>query len=346
MKILIVASNMVHIKNFHMPYVNELKTRGHEVLIMASGEGADFDIPFKKRALSLKNMRIVSKIKAILKRERFDAVLLHTTLAAFWTRMAIKKLKKRPYVINTVHGYLFNENTSKLKRRVYLYCEKLTAKVTDNIFVMNKEDMAVATKYNLSIGPVYEIDGMGVNFDRINPPTLKSNDENEQINLVFVGEISKRKNQELLCKILPKLPGYRLTLVGDGDERENIEALAKKLGVSDRLTITGFTKDISKYLSEADIYVSASQIEGLPFNIMEAMYAGLPIVASNVKGNADLLNAKQLYAYNDEDELIALIKSTSLGIVQYDIEKYMLDKVLPKNIELYLSVIEKNKVEN
>lgn len=339
MKILIVASNMVHIKNFHAPYVNELRSMGHEVYVMANGDGADFNIPFEKRAFSLKNMFLVSKIKKILKRENFDAVLLHTTLAAFWTRKAIKGLKNRPYVINTVHGYLFNENTSKLKRKIYLLCEKSVASVTDNILVMNKEDMAIATKYDLSKGPVYEINGMGVNFDRIFTSEAKEKAPDEMINLLFIGEISKRKNQEFLCKALQKLPNYRLILVGDGDERERVEALARKIGVTDRLEITGFTNDISKYLKEADIYVSASKIEGLPFNIMEAMYASLPIVASNVKGNADLLSEKSLYPYNDADEFVNKVKSTPLGIVKYDMEKYDIKTVLQENIELYVSLI-------
>ena len=90
MKILIAASNMVHINNFHRPYINEFREAGHDVYIMASGEGADFNIPFKKRSLSLKNLRLSAKIKKIVKKEQFDVIYLHTTLAAFWIRFAIK----------------------------------------------------------------------------------------------------------------------------------------------------------------------------------------------------------------------------------------------------------------
>ena len=74
MKILIVASTMVHIKNFHLPYIEEFKRRGHTVLTLANGEEADFNIPFKKKALCLKNLLLVSKIKKILKRE--DVLLI------------------------------------------------------------------------------------------------------------------------------------------------------------------------------------------------------------------------------------------------------------------------------
>ena len=121
MKILIVASNMVHIKNFHLPCIEAFRNAGHEVSVMASGEGADFNIPFKKRAFSLKNLRLSFLIKKILKKEQFDAVFLHTTLASFWTRFAMRSLKERPITVNTVHGYLFSEHSSALKRKLYLF---------------------------------------------------------------------------------------------------------------------------------------------------------------------------------------------------------------------------------
>ena len=107
MKILITASTMVHIKNFHLPYIEKFKENGDEVYVLANGEGADFNVPFEKKTLSFKNLALISKIRKILKQEQFDVIYLHTTLAAFYVRLALKGLKKKPYVINTVHGYLF-----------------------------------------------------------------------------------------------------------------------------------------------------------------------------------------------------------------------------------------------
>ena len=73
MKILIAASNMVHINNFHRPYIEELKKAGHDVFVMAKGEGADFDIPFVKRSLSFSNFKLSYKIRDILKKEEFES---------------------------------------------------------------------------------------------------------------------------------------------------------------------------------------------------------------------------------------------------------------------------------
>ena len=80
MKILIAASNMVHIKNFHQPYIDSFKKEGNSVFVLANGEGADFNIKFKKRSLSLKNAFLALKIRRLIKKEKFDIIYLHTTL--------------------------------------------------------------------------------------------------------------------------------------------------------------------------------------------------------------------------------------------------------------------------
>ncbi len=342
MKILIAASNMVHINNFHREYIQGFKNEGHDVYIMASGEGADFDIGFKKRSLSFKNWRLSKKIKKIIKEEKFDIIYLHTSLCAFWVRYALRGIKERPRVINTVHGYLFGKGFSKLHNFIYLRCERLLRKQTDVIFVMNDEDYEIATKNNLACKRVEKIDGMGVKFPNI--PLERKNKENEKTNLVFVGEISKRKNQIFLARAMKRLPDMTLTLVGDGAERKEIEKFIKKENLGTRVQITGFTKDVYSYLSKADIYVSASKIEGLPFNIMEAMWAGIPIVATNIKGHNDLLPVECLYPTNDEDEFVRLVNTILKANIKYDIQKYSFDEVFGKNMKLYEASNEKQEI--
>ncbi len=334
MKIFIAASNMVHINNFHRPYIDKLRAEGHQVYIMARGEGADFDIGFEKRSLSFTNFKLSRQIREIIKKEKPDAIYLHTALAAFWIRLALKGLKKRPYVINTVHGYLFGKNSSKIHNFVYLTCEKLVKKQTDDIIVMNGEDYEIATNGKLCLGTVYCSKGMGVSFKTYNGQARKEG--TDKIALAYVGEISKRKNQIFLVKAMKQLEGYTLTLVGDGDGRVEIEKYINKEGLSDRVFITGFTSKAYEYISECDIYVSASNIEGLPFNIMEAMYLKKPIVASNIKGQSDLLPKEMLYSPNNMEEYIALLRNTNIGNVEYDVQGYGLETVLPENMELYL----------
>ena len=337
MKILIAASNMVHINNFHRPYIERFRSLGNEVYVMASGKGADFDIPFEKSTVSFKNLKLSYKIRDILKKESFDVIYLHTSLASFWVRMALRGVKNRPYVVNTVHGYLFGKSSGKLHNKLYLGCEKYLRKQTDEIFVMNKEDYDIATENRLCQGAVTQIDGMGVAFkENVGEPISW---DSYRKNLVFVGEISKRKNQIFLVKAMQYLKDCTLTLVGDGDQRASIEEFVRYAGLEDRVRITGFTKEAYEYMAGCDLYVSASSIEGLPFNIMEAMYLGKPIVASDIKGHSDLLPKDQLFPCGDMEAFVRLVRSF-LGVqrVMYKTEQYSLGRVLDKNVETYLSV--------
>ena len=340
MKILIAASSMVHINNFHRPYIEALKAKGNEVLVMASGDGADFDIGFKKRSLSFKNLKLSYKIRDILKKEEFDVIFLHTTLAAFWVRFALRGVKRKPCVINTVHGYLFGANSGRLHNFIYLQCEKLLRRQTDHIIVMNKEDLEIATKHKLCKGQVVLSHGMGVCFkENVGEPKRLGS---SPVSLAFVGEISRRKNQLFLVKALKQLENCSLTLVGDGDGREEIEEYVKKQSLNDRVFITGFTKEAYEYILGCDIYVSASEIEGLPFNIMEAMYLQKPIIASNIKGHSDLLPQSSLFTPNHTDELVSLVKRTEIKEVEYSIDKYRLDAVICENMKIYMDLIEKS----
>ena len=342
MKILITASNMVHINNFHLPYIEKFKEQGDDVYVLASGVNADFNVGFKKKLLSVKNLLLTFKIRRILKKEQFDVVMLNTSLCAFYVRLAMKGLKKRPHVINTVHGYLFSLNSSKVKRSIYLLCEKFLRKQTDNIIVMNDEDLEIATSNRLCLDKIYRCDGMG--FVKRLSTKQNSKSISEKTRLTFVGEISKRKNQQFLIKALKSLKNADLTLVGDGKERKRLEKLIKKLRIDDRVRITGFTKDIGRYLAETDIYVSASSIEGLPFNILEAMEAGLPIVASDIKGHRDLLPKDCLYELNNQDEFVKKIEKAFENKVKYDVEKYRLKNALKNNMEIYNLCIKNYKL--
>ena len=127
--------------------------------------------------------------------------------------------------------------------------------------------------------------------------------------------------------------------VNDGYARNFI--LPKKLGVENRVIFAGKQNDVYSYLAKTDIYVSASKIEGLPFNILEAMYMNLPILASDIKGHRDLLDDSSLFELENEKEFISKIQALSIDKREYETEKYSFDAVFPKNIEVYFNFFEK-----
>lgn len=295
-KILYAASVMTHINNFHMQYIAKLREDGYDVRVMARGEGADYNVPFDKKMLSSSNTACRAEIRRIIEREHFDVIILNTSLAAFHIRLCLPK-QGRPRVVNIVHGYLFSEHTGFIKRRVLLAAERLVAKKTDAIIVMNEDDRRIAERYKLCLGKVYVSRGMGASVKLQVTPCDSIRRElgcEDKYVLAFVGELSGRKNQAFLINAMNsvknRIPNAVLWLVGDGKERESLMELAERVDLTSSVFFLGQRKDACDVMRACDLYVSASSIEGMPFNIIEAMGCGKCVLASDIKGHRDIIN--------------------------------------------------------
>jgi len=97
-----------------------------------------------------------------------------------------------------------------------------------------------------------------------------------------LGRITDQKGYDALVRALPALPDATLVLVGDGPARGALEALAAELDVAERLVVTGWTSEARRHLPTFDVLAVPSLWEGMPLVILEAMHAGLPVVASDV----------------------------------------------------------------
>ena len=113
--------------------------------------------------------------------------------------------------------------------------------------------------------------------------------------ILAVGRLSKEKAQiDLLCAFEKLSHTHsefkaRLVVVGDGPERENLEAIAASLGIGARMIFTGQVKNVAVYYAAADVLVNPSHSEGSPYVLLEAMAAGLPIVATAVGGVPEMV---------------------------------------------------------
>lgn len=162
------------------------------------------------------------------------------------------------------------------------------------------------------------------------------------------------KNQKFIINTVDKLvkDGYtniKLLLLGDGILLDELKTYTKELGINNNVFFIGYTKDTCTYYQMADICVSSSRIEGLPFNIMEAMCVGLPIVASNVKGHKDLVIPNEngfLFEYDNDSEFYTYIKTIyDSKEIQYKmsnksldlVENYSINNILPKTINIILN---------
>ncbi len=358
-KVLFIASTSNHLVTFHLPYINKLREK-FEVKIMAKDDGykfADYDINFQKRILSFAHLKTIKEITKILQAENFDAIVINTSLASFLVRCALKRVKNKPIVINFVHGYFFSAQTKCFAKWFYKFAEKHGRKQVDHVIVMNDEDYDIAKKYKLCKKEVYKVNGMGIDesrFDGCDKKIEYSSVENPSF--LFIGELSKRKNQMFLIKFIEKLRSYKinasLKLLGEGVYRKKLEKKIKKLGLENQVSIIGYDKDIKKYLIETDYYICASNIEGLPFNILEAMYAGCVVLSSDIKGSVDLIKDYEngiLYKLDDMNDLITKFRllNNSLELKQKlaknakaSTEKYLLKNVFEQNLNLLERLID------
>ncbi len=328
-KILYAASTMSHINNFHLGYIDSLRRDGYEVKVMARGDGADYNVPFEKKFFSSSNTACRAEIKKILEAEKFDTIVLNTSLAAFHIRFALPK-KNRPRVVNIVHGYLFSKDTKFIKSMMLLAVEKLVAKKTDNIIVMNDYDRVLATKHKLCVGKIFVSRGMGAQTrDPMTKPEVIRRETlcQDKFVMAFVGELSGRKNQKFLISALndvkEKIPEAHLWLIGDGPAEESLRSFAGDVDVSESVHFLGNREDACDFMRACDLYVSASQIEGMPFNIIEALGCKKTILASKVKGHTDLIEdgvSGFLYKYNNKREFVDKVVKIYNGELSADTE--------------------------
>ncbi len=323
-KILYAASVPIHLENFHIPYIRALTEKGEEVWILCSGDfqldcvRKSIDLPMKKNLISPTNLRSAIRAAKLLKKERFDLICVHTSLAAFVLRLAVLLGGKgKARVVNVVHGYLFDEKTSPPRRLLMLWAERFLRGVTDRVAVMNRCDLEIAQRHRLGREVVY-IPGVGVDFTRFSAGNRdKMRREigltEKDLLLLFPGEFSGRKNQGFLIRALAELPeNVYLALPGQGKKLGDCQRLAEEKKLAERVFFPGQVSDLGDWYAAADICVSSSRYEGLPFNVMEGMYAGKPMVLSRVKGHTDLVTDGRggfLYGWNDREEFCDCIRT-------------------------------------
>lgn len=363
-KILYAASTRSHLVHFHLPYLQALTREGWTVHAAFGGPGEDIpgvqrsiSLPLKKKMTAPANFRCARMVRTLVQEEGYDAIIVHTALAAFFLRLALLGLKKRPVVINMVHGYLFDRSSSLLKKQLLLTAEQLTAPVTDLLITMNAEDFDLARQHKLS-REICCVPGVGVDFTSLDRPSDPAalrrslSIPEDAFVLLYPAEFSKRKSQQVLLRALTALPAnFVLVLPGTGALWESCKSLACDLGIRAQVLFPGYVEDMAPWYAMADLAVSASRSEGLPFNVMEAMHCGLPVVASDVKGHRDLIRDADtglLYPYGDwkscARQILRLARDPHLSAVlarqgHESVQQYALEQVFPQVMTAYHSAL-------
>ena len=369
MKVLFTANTLRHLYLCHRPYLKYFKDMGYEVHT-ASNEDKLLDNVSKSYKLSIKrtpysfmNIKAIFELRKIIKREGYDIIHTHTPMGAVVTRIALLFARKRnTKIIYTAHGFHFFKGCPKINYLLYFPIEKILSRYTDMIITINKEDYDFAKKHFKS--DIRYIDGIGFNADKFkNRLDKKDRDSlrryigisNKDYVISYISEISKRKRQEYLLKVISKMniTNEKFLFIGDDSKGNRVKRLIKKYNLMDIVKIIGFNDNVSDYLDISDMVISVSKQEGLPLNIMEAMYKEKPIVVTDCRGNRDLIKHMEngmVVALNDYAGLIDAInylKTNSKEVKRMGnnnrkiVDKYSIKSILPVMEKIYKELMRK-----
>lgn len=314
MKVLFVATARSHIGQFHMPFIRELKKRGYTVDAAYKDNSADkpgldlsdldhvFEVPFSRSPYSFSNIKAFFALKKIIKTGGYDAVHCHTPMGAVVTRLAAKGMRKKGLkVIYTAHGFHFYQGAAKKNWFLFYPVEKYLSKFTDALITINQEDYDCAKKGRFKCKALYKVHGVGVDIKKFSPLSQEEKfnqrkkfgfSENDFL-IIYPADFCHRKNQVMLLRafaiVHKKSPATRLILCGQDTASDELRNLALSLGIKNGISYLGYRRDINQLVGMSDVSVSSSRQEGLPVNIIEAMAMGNAVVATDVRGNNDLI---------------------------------------------------------
>jgi glycosyltransferase involved in cell wall biosynthesis len=372
-KVLFLATVFRHLASFHIPFMLMLNDMGCEVHAAASFDGHEstvksagvicWDISFARSSYSLRNVKASLQLKNLFDNIRYDLIHVHTPVAAFLGR-CIARRTGQGSVLYTAHGFHFYEGAPLHNWLAYYSAEKLAARRTDGLVVMNQEDLYSAEKrlgfirgHNL-----FFVHGVGVDINHFCSTSLGFQDSfctvrnalhlsQKDILVACIGELSRRKNQAFLLKswkaIASKRSNAHLLLVGDGPLSNVLQKMVERQNIRN-VHFIGFKTNIQKILDEVDVVALVSKQEGLPRAIMEAMAVSRPVVATNIRGNIDLVRNGVnglLVDIGDvqglESALLALIDDyhlrTSMGSAgRAMIQPYSMESVLDEMRQIYI----------
>lgn len=326
-------------------YVFELATdmqqHGYEVAVACGGEGVfteklrDAGIPifrvesFQRDINIKKEFASLFELRRIIREFRPDIVHLNSSKAG-GSGALIARLCGVKRIVFTAHGWPFFENRNVLWKSVVWFLSWVTALLSHRVILVSHHD------YARTHMPFVQ-SKLSVIHTAIPTTTFFSREEARgQLNargihaphddvlwVCTIGEYIKNKNLltaiqavETVNKTFPQKLFY--TLIGvDGDERPHLEAYIREHALGEYVQLVGFIDNASGYLKAYDIFILPSLKEGLPYALLEAGAAGLPVIASNVGGIPEVIrnNETGLLINPHEQESIVralenLIRST------------------------------------
>ena len=310
-KIMMLATTDNMLWQFLLPHIKYLQDAGNTVECVCAKTGFWFDelkdkyglkvheIDFARSPISPKNLKGYKQLKKLQKQEKFDLIYCQQPVGGLMGRLIAKKFKLP--CIYTAHGFHFFKGNSKIKNFIFRTIEKYLAKFTDVLITINEEDFNACKNWKAK--KKYKINGIGVDLDKYKlDENLDKVEFRKSLGLemddfvvLSVGELNENKNTLRLLECIKNIKEQKVKYVicGQGPLKEEYEKYIKEHNLQDRVKMLGFRKDVPNIYAVSDLYIMPSYREGLSKSMMEAMCYGLPVVASRIRGNTDLLGMEE-----------------------------------------------------
>lgn len=374
-KALQVASVASMIDQFTRNNINILEEKGYQVDVAANftfgstctqervdkcredlnkrGIGV-YNLLFDRKIINISNVKVYKQLKKIIDENNYDIIHCHSPIGGVITRLAARKARKKgTKVIYTAHGFHFFKGSSPLNWLVFFPIEWILSFLTDVLITINQEDYKLAK--NLMRAKVIEyIPGIGVDVQQFSELVVDREKKREEIGipincclLFSVGELNKNKNHAVIIEAIAQLknPNIHYCIAGQGELKEILKKKTVELGIEDQVHFLGFRTDVAELYKVSDVFCFPSYREGLSVSLMEAMSSGLPVVASNIRGNTDLIESNGGYLCNPnnqaefENYIAKVVCDKELRYSMGKFNKKNIRKFSYKNIDNYMRKI-------
>lgn len=324
-RVLMVTTLSTTLNAFLLPFADRFRALGWRVDALASGAGRDpslsshfdaaHDISWSRRVVGVRNILAIRRVRALVEAGAYDIVHVHTPIAAFVTRFALRsrsRTRTRAKIVYTAHGFHAHPGGSRIGNALFRWIERVAARWTDYLVVMNQHDAALAQRDALVVeGHMAHHCGIGVDVEAFRPRTRAERDSvraelgitAQQPVLAVVAEFNRNKRQRDVIAALARLRDEAtdemplVLFIGDGPLRDAVARQARAACVDTHVRFLGQCQNVASLVGAADALVLASAREGLPRCVLEAMALGVPVIASAARGSTDLLDDQRGWLY-------------------------------------------------
>jgi glycosyltransferase involved in cell wall biosynthesis len=251
----------------------------------------------------LRDVVALGKLVRTFRRLRPDVVHTHTAKAGALGRVAAR-LARVPVVMHTFHGHVMEGYFSRGASRLFLQIERGLARVTDRIITLSPRLRETLLALGVGRPDAIEVIPLGLELERF----LSAHPSRGRLRgalaippdtplLGIVGRLVPIKDHPTLLHALTLLgsgsPPPHLVIVGDGEQRAQLQELTRRLNLAARVHFLGWRDDLHAVLGDLDVVICCSRNEGTPVALIEAMAAGVPVLSTDVGGVGDLIRHGQ-----------------------------------------------------